>query len=95
MSETTFAVSADVNATKPLEKVDYVAKLRTALRRPIEATWLPRNPLVACDKDHALLSSMRIAFYEHLPLRLSPDVIWITIARGFALHVNQHAEQPA
>jgi hypothetical protein len=28
-----------------------------------------------------------------MPLRLSPDVIWITIARGFALYVNQHAEQ--
>jgi hypothetical protein len=93
MSATTFAVSPNVEAKKPLEKVDYIGKLRTALRRPIEATWLPRNLLVACDEDHALLSSMRIAFYEHLPLRLSPDVIWITLARGFALHVNQNAEQ--
>jgi hypothetical protein len=93
MSDTTFAVSPDVKAKQPLEKVDYIGKLRTALRRPIEATWLPRNPLVACDEDHALLSSVRIAFYEHMPLRLSPDVIWITLVRGFALHVNRHAEQ--
>src|SRR5262249_38970048 len=77
----------------PLEKVDYVGKLRTALRRPIEATWLPRNLLVACDEDHALLSAFRIAFYDHVALRLSPDVIWITLARGFALHVNEQAEQ--
>ncbi len=93
MSETTFAVSPDVKAKKPLEKVDYIGKLRTALRRPIEATWLPRNLLVACNKNHALLTSIHIAFYQHMPLRLSPDVIWITLARGFALHVNQHAEQ--
>src|SRR5689334_4027831 len=59
MSNTTFAVSPDVQPKKPLEKVDYVGKLRTALRRPIEATWLPRNPLIACDEEHALLSAIR------------------------------------
>jgi len=93
MSDTTFAVSPDVKPMKPLEKVDYVGKLRIALRRPIEATWLPKNLLVSCDEDNALLSAFRIAFYQHMPLRLSPDVIWITLARGFALHVNLHAEQ--
>lgn len=93
MSQTTFAVSPEVTTETKLEKVDYVGKLRTALRRPIEATWLPRNPLVACDEDHALLSAFRIAFYKHLPLRLSPDAIWITLTRGFALHVNEHAKQ--
>jgi hypothetical protein len=93
MSNTTFAVSPDVKAKKPLEKVDYIGKLRTALRRPIEATWRPRNLLVACDEDHALLTALRIAFYQHMPLRLSPDAIWITLARGFALHVTLHAEQ--
>lgn len=93
MSLTTFAVTPDAKPQKPLEKVDYVGELRTALRRPIEATWLPRNMLVVCDNDHALLSAFKIAFYEHMPLRLSPDVIWITLARGFALHINLHAEE--
>ncbi len=46
------------------------------------------------DNDHALLTAFRISFYDHMPLRLSPDVIWITLARGFALHVNEHAEEP-
>ncbi|QDU47465.1 hypothetical protein Mal52_59960 [Symmachiella dynata] len=93
MGDTTFEVSPEVRPTKKLETVDYVGALRIALRRPIEASWLPRNPLVACDNDHALLSAIRIAFYNHMPLRLSPDAIWITIARGFALHVNEHAEE--
>jgi hypothetical protein len=93
MSDTTFAVSPEVKLGERLEKVDYVGELRTALRRPIEATWLPRNLLVACDDKHALLSAFRLAFYDHLPLRLSPDAIWITLARGFALHVNEHAEK--
>lgn len=92
MADTTFSVSPDVQPRRHLEKIDYIRELRTAFRRPIEATWLPTQPLVACDEDHALLTAFRIAFYDHMPLRLSPDVIWITLARGFALHVNQHAE---
>lgn len=93
MTHTTIPVSPDVSAKKPHEKVDYVGKLRVAFRRPIEATWLPREPLVACDDDHALLTAMKLSFYDHFPLRLSPDAIWITLARGFALHVNKNAEE--
>ncbi len=93
MSDTTFAVSSDVRLGERLKKVDHLGELRTALRRPIEAAWRPQNHVVACVEDHALLSAFRLAFYTHLPLRLSPDVIWITLARGFALHVNEHAEQ--
>ncbi|MAX39938.1 MAG: hypothetical protein CME33_25625 [Gimesia sp.] len=92
MTYTTFPVSPDVTPKTPPEKVDYIGKLRVALRRPIEATWLPREPLVACDDDHALITAMKLSFYDHFPLRLSPDSIWITLARGFALHVNENAE---
>jgi hypothetical protein len=93
MPDTTFDVSPE--ATKKRERgiVDYVGELRTALRRPIEQHWLPRNPVVACDEDHALLTAMCFSFYDHVPLRLTPDAVWITLARGFALHVNLNAEE--
>ena len=93
MSDTTFAVSPDVKPEGRLKTVDHLGELRTALRRPIEAAWRPRNRVVSCDEDHALLSAFRIAFYSHMPLRLSPDAIWVTLARGFALHVNENAER--
>ncbi|MFZ5635005.1 MAG: DUF4419 domain-containing protein [Pseudomonadota bacterium] len=92
MTDTTFIVSPEVAPGGPLPIVDHVALLRTSVRRPVEAMWKPPQPLIACEEDHALLSAMRIAFYQHLPLRLSPDAIWLTLARGFALHVNLHAE---
>lgn len=92
MPDTTFAVSTEVDLGSLQPVVDHASLLRTALRRPIEAMWKPSRPLIACEGDHALLSAMRTAFYEHLPLRLSPDAIWLTLARGFALHVNLHAE---
>lgn len=92
MSETAFPVCTEVDIGGMQPVVDHASALRRALRRPIEAIWKPPQPLIACEEDHALLSAMRIAFYEHLPLRLSPDAIWLTLARGFALHVNLHAE---
>ena len=93
MSDTTFDVSPEVSKARDRDIVDYVGALRTALRRPIEQHWLPRNPVIACDDDHALLRALCFSFYDHVPLRLTPDVIWITLSRGFALHVNENAEE--
>ena len=47
MSDTTFAVSPDVKPGTALETVDHIGELRTALRRPIEAAWRPKNRMVA------------------------------------------------
>jgi hypothetical protein len=41
---------------------------------------------------HPLAGAVHLAFSEHRPLRLTPDHIWLTIAQGFAHHVNNHAE---
>jgi hypothetical protein len=33
------------------------------------------------------------AYADHHPITLSPDMIWLVISQGFALHVNKHAEE--
>lgn len=93
MTDTTFNLSHDLTKKRDREIVDYIGELRTAIRRPIEQHWIPRNPVVACDEDHALLTALCYSFYDHVPLRLTPDAVWITLARGFALHVNENAEK--
>jgi hypothetical protein len=45
------------------------------------------------DGVHPLLSAVAKAFAEHRPLVLTPDAIWLTIARGIAQHVKLHAEE--
>lgn len=92
MIGTTFPVSPDVTLGRPLPIVEHLQELRTAFRRPIEALWQPSQPLVYCGEEHALLSAFNSAFYQHYPLVLSPDIIWLTLAHGFALHINMHAE---
>jgi len=42
---------------------------------------------------HPLVASVHLAFSEHRPLVLSPDMIWITIVQGFAQHVKNNAEK--
>src|SRR5215813_2107823 len=59
--------------------------------------------LMACSHDdslevvwgndvHPLAGAVHLAFSEHRPLRLTPDHIWLTIAQGFAHHINNNAE---
>ncbi|MFN8612896.1 MAG: DUF4419 domain-containing protein [Vulcanimicrobiota bacterium] len=40
-----------------------------------------------------LLGSAHLAFAEHRPLILSPDMIWVTLLQGLAEHLESHAEE--
>lgn len=42
--------------------------------------------------SHPLIETAHCSFAEHYPLVLTPDSIWLTIAQGFANHVNLNAE---
>lgn len=41
---------------------------------------------------HPLIQAVHTAFSDHRPLLLTPDMIWITLAQGFAQHINDQAE---
>lgn len=88
-----FAVSPNVGPPKELPVIHHRKVLQQAFRRPIEALWRPAQRLVACDDDHAFVRAAKDAFYGHNPLVISPDIFWLTLAKGFAIHVNLHAEE--
>ncbi len=44
------------------------------------------------EEIHPLVLAVHAAFSEHRPLLLTPDIIWITLAQGFAQHINNNAE---
>lgn len=50
------------------------------------------QPLVAYGYSSFYLG-MYFAYAEHRPFTLSPDMIWLLIAQGFAHHVNANAEE--
>ncbi len=42
---------------------------------------------------HPVVKAIHLAFMEHRPLRLSPDMIWLMVIQGVANHVNAHSEE--
>ncbi len=60
--------------------------------RRLEAAYTSDARLVAATDVCALAQAAHDAFYGHHPLILSPDAVWFCIARGFARHINLHAE---
>jgi hypothetical protein len=42
---------------------------------------------------HPLLGAVHVAFAEHRPLVLSPDIVWLTILAGVTQHVRLNAER--
>ncbi len=93
MRAVTFEVSPEVGLGERLDPIRYEEVLEGALQGTIEGLWTPASPLVTCSEKHQLVSAVYDAFFQHYPLTLTPDAVWLTLARGFALHVNEHAEE--
>ena len=97
-----FAVADVEPASSPLPEVpaeQAFGSLLTAGRRTsptafqLEA-WSDRVPaLVAGVDDHALVAALHLAYTEHRPIALSPDMIWLLICQGVALHIDANAEE--
>jgi Domain of unknown function (DUF4419) len=43
--------------------------------------------------EHPFLTGALIAYREHRPFVISPDIIWLLISQGFARHISNNAEE--
>ena len=50
----------------------------------------PQGPY---QRTHSLIDAATRAFYDHLPLILTPDIIWYCISNGLAIHINENSEE--
>lgn len=60
--------------------------------RRLEALSPSDSNLVDASDANAFGQAAHDAFFEHYPLRLTPDSVWFCIAQGFAHHVALNAE---
>src|ERR1700722_2509105 len=60
--------------------------------RRIEACWSYALDCVAGIGHHPLIAAAHLAFSQHRPLVLTPDIIWVTIVQGLAQHVRLSPE---
>lgn len=68
-------------------------ELGNPTRGKLEACWSYSLDCVADVKEHPLIAATHLAFSQHRPLSLSPDVIWVTIAQGLAQHIRLDPEK--
>ncbi len=57
-------------------------------RLVVHSDWSDSITFVSCP----FLTSARLAYAQHRPLVISPDIVWLVIERGFAKHIDMHAE---
>jgi hypothetical protein len=48
---------------------------------------------VMTSPTHNLLAAVNVAYDRHLPLMLSPDMLWLMISQGLSTHITNNAEQ--
>lgn len=92
MSITTISVADVEPSTAPLPAFDEEAEVQSLLVSRVEAAYRHRLPLVGRTDVHPLVQAAIMAFTQRYPLVLSPDVIWLCLARGLTLHIAAHEE---
>jgi hypothetical protein len=96
-----FRVNGVTPETQPLEVEAAEGQFQRTIGKDILAfSHTGRTPFVVgpdrltlhSGRVHPLVEAVHLAFSRHYPLILTPDIIWLTIAQGFAQHVNNNAE---
>jgi hypothetical protein len=88
-----FSVSDVAPATAPLAEAPAIEAITTFLGGPVESCSRYHGRLVANVRSHPLIGALHVAFNDHRPVCLSPDIVWLTLAQGFAHHVNTYAAE--
>jgi hypothetical protein len=54
--------------------------------------YLDSTNRIILSGGNSFLEALNLAYDNHLPLVISPDMIWLLICKGFSMHVNQHSK---
>ncbi|HEY9774380.1 MAG TPA: DUF4419 domain-containing protein [Planktothrix sp.] len=90
---TTFPVSKVEASPGKFEKTQHKLALKRLMQSDSEAMALPGVEVIQPLGFHALVEAAHHSYAQHVPLRLTPDYIWVTVLQGFARHINQNPEQ--
>lgn len=84
-----------VDRVEPAEKLLPEVKIHESLRKWMESfeSCSDYHSSIVDTHLHPMLGAVYLAFSQHRPLVLSPDAVWLTIARGVSHHMALHAER--
>lgn len=92
-SGVSFQVSKVERAKRKLPVIKYEKVLRNILKTKPESYSRVKKDLVAKIYTHPFIGAAHLAFAHHYPLIISPDVVWLCLTQGLALHINHDPEQ--
>lgn len=94
LPEVTYKAGVEALLNKPPSQLpDESQGLASASTRAVEACSQYHGKLVANVHLHPVMAAIHLAYKDHRPLVLSPDIVWLLVAQGFANHVNANAEE--
>jgi hypothetical protein len=89
---TTFEVDRVQPAIRPAREAPLPEVFERRVGRPLLACADVDAALLTKATTHPLAAAVHRAFAQHRPLILTPDAVWLTIAQGFAQHINLNSE---
>lgn len=90
--KTTFVVCENLDEFPfTVAKSNYINAVEKRVGPGVEALSKKDYTLRACDY-HPFMESLYHSYALHMPLILSPDMVWLLICQGFATHVNQNSD---
>ena len=42
--------------------------------------------------SHSMVDALSIAYSQHRPITISPDMVWLMLMQGFGIHINENSE---
>ncbi|WP_083602361.1 DUF4419 domain-containing protein [Hydrococcus rivularis] len=88
-----FQVSDVERNQRKLSVIKYETALRNLLKTKPKAFSRVKKNLLAKIYTHPFIGAVHLAFAHHYPLIISPDVVWLCLTQGLALHINRHPEK--
>jgi hypothetical protein len=93
MSEIPYHEAVEIFLQEHLRPIEHPFAREKYLSGFVESCSRYHGKLVHNFGCHPLLFALHLAFAEHRPVRLSPDIIWLTVTQGLANHINMNAER--
>jgi len=84
----TFNVSEVEIAKQPLKQFGVRDAVEQMVNSTVEACSDHTRTAVRAAAVHPLFTATGLAFNNHYPLVLTPDIVWLTIVQGLATHIN-------
>ena len=58
-----------------------------------EGIFMPLKNNLFTEKSNTLIFLCHLAFADHRPMAVTPDLLWHYITKGIAIHIHKHSEE--